>query len=274
MTSPPHPKTAVLSERAGLPVLHWPALDALDLQAVVTTRHGGVSSGAYASLNLGLHVGDDPAAVRTNRERAAAAVGLGLDDLVFCNQAHGREVVTVRAADRGRGAHVLEDAIDQADALVTAEPGIGLVVMVADCVPIVLIDPERRILAVVHSGWRGTVAKVAAAAVAAMNAIGARPEATLAAIGPAIAPERYEVGDEVVSAAHDAFGDDARTVIAQLPNGRHCFDLWSANRLVLAEAGIPADNVLSGEQPTGAGTPYFSDRTERPCGRFAAIARL
>jgi polyphenol oxidase len=274
MTPLPHLTTAVLGERAGLPVLHWPALDALGLQAVVTTRHGGVSSGAYASLNLGLHVGDDPVSVCTNRERAAAAVGLELDDLAFCNQAHGREVITVSAASRGRGARVLDDAIEQADALVTSEPGIGLVVMVADCVPIVLIDPERRVLGVVHSGWRGTVAKVAAAAVTAMAAIGAHPESTLAAIGPAIAPERYEVGDDVVSAAYDAFGDDAGMVITDLPNGRHCFDLWSANRLVLAEAGVSADNILSGEEPTGAGTPYFSDRTQRPCGRFAAIARL
>ena len=274
MTSHPHQTNAVLRERAGLPVLHWPALDAVDLQAVATTRDGGVSTGPYASLNLGLHVGDDPEAVRTNRERAAGAVGLRLDDLVFCNQAHGREVVTVRATDRGRGARSLADAVDQADALVTAEPGVGLVVMVADCVPIVLMDPERRVLGVVHSGWRGTVAKVAAAAVATMTAMGARPEAILAAIGPAIAPERYEVGPEVVRAAHDAFGADAAQVIAELPNGKHCFDLWRANRLVLTDAGIPAANLLSGEQPTGAGTPYFSDRAVRPCGRFAAIARL
>ena len=268
------PDPAVMTERGALPVLHWPTLDAAGLQAVITTRHGGVSDGAYESLNLGLHVGDEPDAVLSNRRRAAASVSLTLDDLVFCNQAHGREVVTVTSADRGRGAHQLDDAIDLADALVTDSPGVGLVVMVADCVPIVLFDPGRRILGVVHSGWRGTVAKVAAAAIDTMRALGASPEDILVGVGPAIPAERYEVGDEVVAAAEEAFGAQAHQVISPHPGGRHRFDLWAANRLVLAEADVAEKHILSAELPTGPDTDFFSDRAQRPCGRFAAIARF
>ncbi|HEY6789537.1 MAG TPA: laccase domain-containing protein, partial [Trebonia sp.] len=121
----------------GLDVLAWPAFDGLGLDAVVTTRNGGVSQGPYASLNLGFHVGDDDKAVLENRRRAAAALGADLGDMVFCNQSHGRAVAVVTATDRGRGTLSLADAIDSTDALVTTEPGVALVVMVADCVPIV-----------------------------------------------------------------------------------------------------------------------------------------
>ncbi len=273
MTAPAASR-AVLEERAGLPVLRWPGLDALGVQAVVTTRDGGVSTGPYASLNLGLHVGDDPDAAVVNRRRAAAAVGLDLDELVFCAQSHGREVVTVTAADRGRGTRNLDDAVPKADALVTREADLGLVVMVADCVPIVLLDPRQGVLATVHAGWRGTVAGVTSAAIGAMVALGSDPTEVYAAIGPAVPAARYEVGDEVAASARAAFGPAADEVVTPRPGGRWSFDLWAANRLQLAASGIQAAKVFSGERPTGDGTPFFSDRALRPCGRFAAIARL
>jgi polyphenol oxidase len=256
-----------------VPVLRWPRLDGLGVRAVITSREGGTSTGAYSSLNLGLHVGDESDAVLTNRRRAAATVGLGLEDLVFCNQAHGRQVVTVTAEDRGRGAHRVEDAIDCVDALVTADQGVGLVVMVADCVPIVLVDPDAGVVAAVHSGWRGTVAKVAAATVDHMVCMGCRRNRLLAAIGPAIPPERYEVGDDVEAAAREAFGKDAPAVVLPRDGGRWSFDLWTSNRMVLAEAGIRDERLLAAEYPTGDGTAFFSDRARRPCGRFAAIVR-
>jgi len=165
--------------------LTWPVLEDGGVSAVVTERGGGVSTGPYASLNLGLHVGDDPAAVVENRRRAAALVGAGLDDLVFCNQTHGREVVVVTNADRGRGARTVDDAI----------PG---------------ADVDRVLL----------------------------PDDT----------------------------DDA--------DDRWRFDLWTGNELLLWAAGIPAEHVSrAAALPTG-GDRFFSDRAVRPCGRFAAIARL
>jgi YfiH family protein len=219
-------------------------------------------------------VGDDPEAVIENRRRAAAAVGLGLDDLVFCQQSHGRVVVSVTAADRGRGAYSAESALPGADALVTAEPDVGLVVMVADCVPIVLFDPRTVTVACVHAGWRGTVARVVDAAINALVDGGSRPADLLVGVGPAVPAERYQVGPEVADAAVDAFGDAAGELLTPDSDGRWRFDLWAANQRVLAEAGVPEENVAVARMPTGPDGPFFSDRSVRPCGRFAAVTRL
>ncbi|HEY7068950.1 MAG TPA: polyphenol oxidase family protein [Acidimicrobiales bacterium] len=251
----------------------WPVFDGLGVDALVTTRDGGVSAGPYASLNLGLHVGDDPACVIENRRRAAAALGLDLGDCVFASQTHGREVAVVGPADRGRGTTGAEGA-PACDAMVTAATGVGLAIMVADCVPLVLFEPRARVLAVVHAGWRGTVARLAQAAVEAMAGLGAEPAAVVAGIGPAVEAARYQVGDEVAEAARHAFGGDAGDVLAPDGPGHWRFDLWAANRRVLVEAGVPTAQIETAAVGTGPGTPFFSDRAERPCGRFAALARL
>jgi YfiH family protein len=264
--------TSALRQLGDLEALTWPSFDPFDIDVLVTTRRGGVSNGSYESLNLGLHVGDTEADVLENRRRAATALGADLSDLVFCEQAHGREVKVVTSRDRGRGALAREDAIQATDALVTAEVGIGLVVMVADCVPIVLYDPVAHVLACVHAGWRGTVARVSEAAVRAMETLSSRPPDVVAGLGPAIAPDRYQVGDEVKEAAHQALGND---VIRPDGQGKWLFDLWTANRLVLQESGVKAGNIHVARVPTGSGAGlFFSDRETRPCGRFAAIARL
>jgi polyphenol oxidase len=257
-----------------LPVLRWPALDATGVvDAVVTTRHGGVSEGAYQSLNLGLHVGDDPGSVIENRSRAAATVGLALGDLVFARQSHGRAVAHVTAADRGRGGGSDDDALADTDALVTTDPHAGLVVMVADCVPIVLVDPVARVLGCVHAGWRGTTSRVTQTAVDAMVGLGADPARVVAGIGPAIPAQRYQVGDDVADAARVAFGDRVHEVLRPDGTGRWLFDGPGANHLVLTEAGVDDANIHVAPVGSDSGD-FFSDRATRPCGRFAAIARL
>ena len=260
--------------QAELDVLTWPHLDRTPARAIVTTRHGGVSVGSYESLNLGLHVGDEDDLVQENRRRAAAAADLGLDDLVFCNQAHGREVAVVDRGDRGRGSLALGDAVPQADALVTTSRGVGLVVMVADCVPIVLLEPEAGVLACVHAGWRGTVARVAEAALETMVSFGARVDRVLGGMGPAISPDRYQVGNDVIEHARRGLGSAADDVLRPDGTGKWLFDLWKANHRILLDAGVPAANVAVAAVGTGAGGPFFSDREVRPCGRFAAIASL
>lgn len=263
-----------ITDAAGLPVLRWPIFAGHPVDAVVTTRDGGVSTGPYASLNLGLHVDDDPDAVIENRGRAAKAIGLELDDLVFCNQAHGREVARIDDRDRGRGTRSVDGAVPGADALVTRTPGVGLVVMMADCVPIVLFDPVTASLACIHAGWRGTVARVVEATVQTMVADGVRPQDLLAGIGPAIPFERYQVGAEVERAAREQLGPDAEAVVAPDADGRWRFDLWEANRRLLLGAGVAVSNISLAAIPTGGDGPFYSDRDERPCGRFAALARI
>lgn len=268
--------TSEIRRLGNLDVLAWPAFDGLELDAVVTTRRGGVSTGPYESLNLGLHVGDDGADVLANRRLVAAALGADIGDMVFCDQAHGREARVVTAGDRGRGSLSLDDAITRTDALVTAEPGIVLAVMVADCVPIVLYDPVAHVLACAHAGWRGTVARVTEAAVTAMRALGASPASIVAGIGPAISPRRYQVGEDVLDAARQCFGARAGEVIRPDGSGRWLFDLWTANQIVLRDTGVADSHMHLAALPTGSAGDglFFSDREVRPCGRFAAVARL
>jgi hypothetical protein len=251
----------------------WSVFAGHPLDAFVTGRHGGVSAGAYAELNLSLGVGDDPDSVVENRRRAAAAAGAGLEDMVFAHQVHGRNVAVVTAADRGRGTVRTDDA-PATDALVTGCPGLGLAVMVGDCVPIVLYDPVAHVVAAVHAGWRGTVARVTDAALDAMARLGADRARVLAGLGPAITADRYQVGDDVADAARDCFGGDVDGVVRPDGTGRWTFDLWAANRRLLAAAGVEPANIEVSAVGTGPATPFFSDRTARPCGRFAAIARL
>src|SRR6202453_200335 len=189
-----------------LDLLTWPAFEASGADVAVTGRAGGASSGAYDSLNMGLTVGDDPERVLENRRRVAAAFGASISDFVYARQVHGTGVHVVGDQDRGRGTLRVDDSIPDTDALVNTTPGVVLAILTADCVPIVLHDPVAGVLACVHSGWRGTVARIAAATVAAMEKLGSRPADIIAGIGPAIPAARYQVGPDVYQAVTQAFG--------------------------------------------------------------------
>jgi purine-nucleoside/S-methyl-5'-thioadenosine phosphorylase / adenosine deaminase len=269
------PASAGLRQRGDLPVLTWPAFDPWPVDILVTTRQGGVSAGRYATLNLSFAVGDDPARVRENRQRAAAALGTSLAGTVFAAQVHGGHAQIVTAADRGRGALADGDPVGPADALVTTEPGLALAILVADCVPIVLYDPAAHVLACAHAGWRGTAAQVAAAALAAMGPLGSRPEQVMAGIGPAIGADRYQVGEDVARAIRAAFGPDAEHLLTPAGAGRWRLDLAAANRQALLAAGVPDGQIHLTGLATGPDPGlFFSHRAEQPCGRFALLARL
>src|SRR5438132_1589180 len=209
----------------------------------------------------------------------APCFGARPEDFVFARQVHGAGVRVVGEADRGSGAFDVDDAIAGADALVTSSPGVVLAILTADCVPIVLHDPVVGVLACVHAGWRGTVARVSAAVVAAMRALGSRPSDVIAGIGPAVAAARYQVGPDVHQAVTQAFGPGASAVIRPDHQGRWLLDLWAANRHALREAGVPDPQIHTTTLPTGRTDParhgyFFSDRSARPCGRLALVARL
>ncbi len=263
-----------LRQRGGVMVLAWPALDRYPVDALVTTRDGGVSGGDYATLNLSFGVGDRPHDVLENRHRAAAALGADLADFVFGTQVHGSVARIVTRADRGRGAAVADAGAGELDALVTADPGTVLGVLAADCVPILLYDPGAHVLACVHAGWRGTVARVTEAALTAMAALGTRRSSVVAAIGPAIGPDRYQVGDDVADAVRAAFGERAPLALRPDGTGRWLLDLWAANRIILTEAGVAGEHIHVAAISTGPPGPFFSHRAARPCGRFGLIARL
>jgi YfiH family protein len=265
-------------ETSAPPLLRWAEAeaDAAGATLAVTTRHGGVSQPPYDTLNLGLHVGDDAAAVVTNRSRAAAAFGAALGDLVFARQTHRVAAAHVTPDDAGRGTTSEEDALPGIDIVVTSAPEVTLVILVADCVPLALVDPAAHVLAVVHAGWRGTAAGAVGAALGAMSEQGARPERVVAFVGPAVAPERYQVGDEVRDAlAAAAAGRDGPDAAVARPDGpgRWLVDLVAANRGQLLAGGVAPEHIFESGVTT-ADPSLYSDRAARPCGRFALLARL
>jgi len=184
-----------------LPLVPFP-FDGDAVTAVVSTRHGGVSTGPYDSLNLGDHVGDDPSAVAENRRRLAKA--LGVDRLTFADQRHTDRVAVVTPELAGRGHDGVADAsaaFPATDAMITNLPGAALAIMVADCAPVVLFDPVRKAVGVAHSGRAGTLFGVVPKTVGAMTAaFGSAPGDLLIGIGPAIGAASYEIGATEASA--------------------------------------------------------------------------
>ena len=237
--------------------------------ALLTMRSGGVSEGPYESLNLGLHVGDEHERVIENRRRAAASLRAELEDLVFMDQVHGANVAVVDATSAGRGATSTEDAIEATDALVTTDRSIVLVTLVADCAPVLVCDPIAGVLGVAHAGWRGTVAGVSTALVETMCAQGANLADMIGVVGPAISPGAYEVGTEVAQAFVDAGFEPA---IHDHAGHLHA-DVAGANALSLLYAGLAPENITL-TQESSDDAAFFSDRAERPCGRFGLLARL
>ena len=159
------------------------------LRHAFLTRQGGVSAGPFASLNLGQRSGDDPANIATNRQRAAALLGGTADRLVTARQVHSATCLAVTEP-------WAPDAPPEADALATDRPGLLLGVLTADCAPVLLADPEARVVGAAHAGWRGALSGIVEATVATMRRLGADPQRIRAAVGPCIARESYEVGPE------------------------------------------------------------------------------
>jgi hypothetical protein len=261
--------------RREVTLLRWGDPRSVGADVAVTTREGGVSEAPYDLLNLGLHVGDDAARVLTNRERAAGAFGVGLGQLVFARQVHGAAAALVGGADGGRGARAEDDAVADADVLLTSTAGVTLVILVADCVPLALVDPVAGVLAVVHAGWRGTAAGVVGAAIDAMAGMGSEAARVRAWVGPGVASERYQVTDEVRDGLEGAVRPDALDdgVARTDGPGHWLVDLAAANRQQLRARGVPGAQIYDCGLTT-ADERLFSDRAARPCGRFALLARL
>jgi len=240
----------------------------------VTDRRGGVSAAPYDSLNLGLHVGDDPRCVLENRRRACDAAGIDPERLVVAEQVHRGNVATVTARDAGRGALDHSAAVAEADALVTADRHLPLMALSADCPLVIIVDPERSVLGLVHSGWRSTAAGIAGAAISAMAALGGRPDHMLAAISPCVGKCCYEVQDDFIDIAVHSAIVKADTYLDRR-GARTFFDLPGAVRGQLCEAGVPRRNIEASGVCTACSTDrFFSNRVDGTTGRLAALAML
>ncbi|MBR4425814.1 MAG: peptidoglycan editing factor PgeF [Oscillospiraceae bacterium] len=222
-----------------------------------STRYGGVSRDYLRGLNLGEHRGDEPANVTENYKRFAEALGFDMDRMVFPHQVHGSAVRTVTAAD----IHTLHTPVPyDADGLVTAERDLTLICFTADCVPTLLCDAQAGVIAAVHCGWRSSVADILGRALAAMQALGARPERISAAIGPAIGRCCFEVGPEVTEAAARWLGE-ALGDLALARGDRFLLDLRGANARRLRQLGLdPANIAVSSECTMCAPEKFWSHR--------------
>lgn len=263
-------------QRQGLVVYRFDSLPE-GVEALVSTRRGGVSSPPYESLNLGLRVGDDPEKVVENRRLLCRAFGIRLERTVWCRQIHADGVVVVGDEDAGRGSTEEDSIVEDADALVTDTPGLPLCVTLADCVPVVIFDPVRRVVGLAHAGWGGTVSRISSRTVEVMRErFGCDPAAITAAIGPSIGPAGYEVGEDVIERARAGYGERASEVLQPGPDGKALFDLWTANRIDLEAAGVSAEKIeVSGIASDEHLDEFYSHRHEGGrTGRFIALAAL
>jgi polyphenol oxidase len=238
------------------------------LTQAVFTRQGGLSPHPWAALNLGGTVGDDPVRVRENRNRALLALNRSPESVYDVWQVHGVNVVIADAPRLPETAHL------EADAILTDKPGLTLLMRFADCVPIFLHDPVRKVIGIVHAGWLGTVRAAARFAVQAMQArFGTTPGDIMAGIGPSIGPDHYEIGPDVAAQVRQAFGQGAHRLLVDHAGATH-FDLWTANRLVLETAGV-RQIELAGLCTACHTGDWYSHRAERGrTGRFGAIIAL
>lgn len=218
-----------------------------------TDRHGGVSVGDFAGLNLGGHVGDDPEAVRRNRSLVAADLGLADDRLVLMEQVHGARVARIEE---------IPATPPRADAMVTARPGLALAVLVADCVPVLLADEQAGVAGVAHAGRAGLIEGVVPAVVAALRDLGAR--ALRAVVGPAVCGRCYEVPAGLRDAARDAAPESAARSWCGTPS----IDVATGVVAQLADLGVQVDwrPGCTREDPS-----LYSHRRDGRTGRFAGV---
>jgi YfiH family protein len=233
----------------------------------VFTRLGGVSQGPFATLNVGHSVGDEPQAVAENHHRVYASLGLGASQVVTAQQVHGNRVAVVAGSEAG-------SIQSSTDGLVTATPGLALLLRFADCQPILLYDPEHHALGLAHAGWRGVALGIARRLVEAMQeAFGTRPSALLAGLGPAIGSCCYTVGHEVAAAMGYALPHWKRAMRPEGEDGWR-LDLGAANAQLLAAAGV-MQIEQSGICTACHNDEFFSHRADGGrTGRFAVVAYL
>lgn len=241
-----------------------------------SARQGGVSAAPFDTLNMALHVGDDPAHVWENRRRYFAALGLDAAQICTIRQVHGTEIVRAFRRDAGRGAHDYADALADADALITNDSGVALMLCYADCVPVLLYDPVHNAAGVVHAGWKGMVQRIAAKTLARMGEeFGTDAADVLAGIGPSIGAGCYAVGADVAAHFRAAFPADADEIV-QERDGKIHLDLWAANCIQLMEAGISKQNIDRADICTSCDRNFFYSyrAADGRTGRLAAVMEL
>ena len=242
----------------------------------VTTRAGGVSPEPFSSLNLGNNTGDSEAHVQSNYELLSRALGFDLQTVVSSHQVHGTEIAVINKAPARTRPFPAAHVLDGYDGFITAVPNIPLLVRVADCVPVILYEPDRKVLAVIHAGWKGTAGGIAAKAAGLMaHHYQCDMKKILAGIGPSIGPCCYEVRQDVAECFQRTVGNK-RFLMPEADENLFSLDLQEANRMQLIESGLAPDHIELSWLCTACNSNlFFSHRGEKgKTGRFALVAGL
>lgn len=201
--------------------------------------------------------------VRSNRAKLSHALGIQPEKLVMPSQVHKTRIVNVTSSTQ-------KEELLETDALITAEKGICIAVMSADCVPILLYDKKNHVCGAVHSGWKGTVARILEKTLHQMKTdFGTEGKNVIAGIGPSVSQQSYEVGEEVVLAVHGSFPNAAELMIP-LPANKAKLNLWNANKTQLIEFGVPKEQIEISDLCTVLNNNYFFSARKGDSGRFAA----
>ncbi|MFO8163344.1 MAG: peptidoglycan editing factor PgeF [Thermodesulfobacteriota bacterium] len=244
-----------------------------EIKHFVSTRLGGTSRHPFYSMNLGLHVGDDRNNVINNRRLLVSNLNIAFENLTFADQTHSGNVAIISEKQRGSGHSCYSNSVSNSDAMVTDVKNICITILVADCVPMLFFDPQRKIIGVAHAGWRGTLRSIAANTVNTMvRTFSSLPEDIVVSIGPSIGPCCYKVGPEVISRVDDILHKREGLVAHKSDDGTGYFDLWKANVDQLLSAGIEKKNIELARICTQENTDlFFSYRHEHgDTGRFGA----
>lgn len=230
--------STIINEKNGVVFLTFPKLVKAGVKHGFSTRLGGVSTGVLGTMNLSFTRGDLRENVQENFRRIADAIGFEADKLVFSAQIHETELRKVTKENCGEG--ILRETKPGIDGLTTNETEVPLYTSYADCVPLLFFDPEKKVVAMAHSGWRGTAARIGEKMIRFMEEeYGSHAENIIAAIGPSICRNCYEVSEDVAQAFRKTFLPEQLTqIFDEKGQGKYQLDLWEANRIILTEAGI------------------------------------
>ncbi|MFI3172016.1 MAG: peptidoglycan editing factor PgeF [Eubacteriales bacterium] len=234
-----------LVEKHGVPYLEYPILNAVEIvNHGFSTRLGGVSSGIFDSMNLSFVRGDDEALVQENYSRISKAIGVKKENIVCSKQTHTDTVIIVGKEHAGNGV-LYENKLEDVDGMITDVPGLCLATFYADCVPLFFVDPVKKVIGLSHSGWRGTVQKIGNVTIEKMHEYyGCSPTDIVAAIGPSICQDCYEVSEEVIDSFKENYDKQYwESLFYQKENSKYQLNLWKANEIVLLESGILPEHI-------------------------------
>ena len=269
-------KNLTVAQNGELQYIQFPKLNACKVvRHTFSTRHGGVSAGECATMNLSFNRNDPRENVEKNYEILCGAVGIDVSHLVLSQQTHTNNVITVTVEHRGTG--FSKAPFHDVDGLITNQSGVDLVPQYADCTPLLFCDPKKRVIATSHAGWRGTVKLIGKVTVEKMvKEFGCDPEDIIVGIGPCINQCCYEVDDPVFEEFKKIDFLDTDIILTPKENGRYMLNLVEANRRILINAGINPKNIDASDICTccNAGDLHSHRATGGKRGNLAAIIEL